>query len=138
MIVNVRVDTIMHATEDHAKIIQAMNDVLGMDKDMWESKELEGHYRNRIVVIGTSMRGKLAKTFLNRLGRALSGEQCQILMDTLHERTDGSTTYIRLGKQELVSGSAVLQEGDAVRIKIGIQTHGQPLQSALTDMMDLH
>ena len=135
-VTQVRLDTIMHATEDHAKILGALSTMLGVP-DIFSTKRIDGHYSNSIVTASATIRGKQARVLLGRFGNELPKDQIVHLLETMHTRVKDSVIYIRISKQEMVLGRILLQERDAVRMRISVQVHGKTPGSVLTNLMGI-
>lgn len=124
MSLHIRADVIVHATEDRSKISGSLADLLGIRPEALESRNSEGHYRNTITTLGATLRKAEARSALERLRSALQGADLDRILDTLEARTDGSTLYMRLDKQEMVSGRIRLNDAGTVRVRITAPVYG--------------
>ena len=124
MSLQVRVDVIVHATEDLSRIVGSLAGHLGIQADMLESRNSEGHYHNTITTLTAILRKAGARSTVKRLRDALPGADLDLIADTLPARTDGSTLYVRLDKQEMVAGRIRLNDSGTVRIRITAPTYG--------------
>lgn len=123
----VRVDVIAHATEDEARIVSSLSEGLRIPHDLLEIRRSEGHYGNTITTVSASLRKGEARDVLKRLRETLPGADLDHIRETLPSRTDGSTLYVRLGKQEMVAGHLKLSDSGAVRIRITAPSYdGRP------------
>ena len=136
--ISVYIDTIMHATEDHARILESFRDTLGLEPDAFDTAEIEGHFHNPIVTATTRLRKRGAREFLERFRGAISPGQAAELSGTLPSRISGSTLYIRVGKQDLVSGRVSVKDDDAVRVRIAMPVYNGQTEAAFRDLMHLH
>ena len=136
--ITVYIDTIMHATEDHARILESFRDVLGLEPDAFDTAEVEGHFHNPIATATARLRKRGAREFLDRLRGGISSEQAADLSGTLPSRISGSTLYIRVGKQDLVSGRISLKDDDAVRVRITMPVYNGQTEAAFRDVLHLH
>ncbi|MBI1657250.1 MAG: hypothetical protein IS632_00515 [Thaumarchaeota archaeon] len=127
MIPQVRVDIIAHATEDEARIVHSLVEVLRIRPDSLDTRRSEGHYGNTIITTSAFLRKGEARDVLERLRETLSDADLDHIRETLPSRTDGSTLYVRLDKQEMVSGHVKLSDSGAVRIRITVPAYaGRP------------
>lgn len=121
----VRIDVIVHATEDVDKILGSIHDVLGTDTGMFTITKAEGHYHNPILRTLATLRGKRATLILDRIRNGLSVDDIQHLSSTLKSRINGSALYLRLSKQDMILGKITLQDSDAVRLRISIPAYNR-------------
>ena len=124
MSLHIRADVIVHATEDRSKVAGSLADLLGIQPGALESRNGEGHYRNTITTLSATLRKAEAHGALDRLRDALSGADLDHILDTLESRIDGSTLYMRLDKQEMVSGRIRLNDAGIVRLRITAPVYG--------------
>ncbi len=134
---NIAIDTIIHATEDRSKVVGSLRDALGLDPDALDITAADGHYHNPISKVSGRLRGRDARMFLDRLCGLLPSEQAGELSRTLPSRIDGSTLYIRVGKQELVTGRVLIKEADAVRIRITVPVYSGRAEDAFRNLLGL-
>ena len=134
---NIGVDAIMHATEDHSIVIGSLRDALGLDPDALDITTTDGHYHNPISKVSGRLRGRDARMFLDRFCGLLPPEQAGELSRTLPSRIDGSTLYIRVGKQELIAGRVIIKDADAVRIRITVPVYNGGAEDAFRNLLGL-
>lgn len=123
MSLHIRVDVIAHATEDRSRIAGSLAGLLGIRSGDLESRSSEGHYRNAITTLGATLRKAEARSALERLRGSLRRADLDRIRDTLETRTDGSTLYMRLDKQDMVSGRIRLNDAGTVRIRITVPVY---------------
>lgn len=109
---------VLHATEDHDKVLAAIEVGLGMQATSFSSEPFEGHFGNRIIsfraIVASREAGDLATRILSLLNQA----DRRYLSDRIHEYSDErGNLYLRLDKQRLCQGKALLAEADSVRFK---------------------
>ena len=135
MSLHIRADVIVHATEDRSRIAGSLADLLGIRPEALESRNSEGHYRNAITTLGATLRKAGARNTLERLRGALQGADLDRIFDTLEARTDGSTLYVRLDKQEMVSGRIRLNDAGTVRVRITVPVYGGQTRDAFARLL---
>lgn len=128
-----RISVIVHATEDASRIAESLS-LLGAAPDSLETVQSEGHYRNVITTISASLYRNEARRALKAFGAALSDADAARIRETLPSRTDGSALYVRLDKQEMVSGRVRLDDSGAVRIRIMSPRHDRDGALRLLDL----
>ena len=133
----VRVDIIAHATEDETRIASSLAEGLRIRPDSLDTRRSEGHYGNTITTISASLRKEEARDVLKRLLETLPDADLDRIRETLPSRTDGSTLYVRLDKQEMVTGHIKLSDSGAVRIRITAPAYGGRPESVLARLLGL-
>ena len=114
----ITIDLIIHATEDETKFFQIFDEFFGIKKNQFSINNLTGHFENPITLIHTKISKKLASNFINNLISKISSDQMDQLIETLHQRITKSNLYLRFDKQEFVMGKFILQEKNALKLKI--------------------
>ena len=116
--VEVTVEVILHATEDERKIFDSFLDIFGIEESEFEKEQLVGHYENPIIFLRAKITKNKASSFIKKLVSNLPQDQLSEVINDMENRVQDSMLYIRLGKQELVKRNLVLQENDAVKVKV--------------------
>lgn len=116
--VEVTIEVIIHATEDERKIFDSFLDIFGIEETEFEKEQLVGHYENPIIFLRAKITKNKASNFIKKLVSNLPQDQLSEVINDMENRVQDSMLHIRLGKQELVKRNLVLQENDAVKVKI--------------------
>ena len=116
--IEVTIEVIVHATEDERKIFDSFLDIFGIEEQEFEKEQLVGHYENPITFLRAKITKNKASSFIKKLVSNLPQDQLSEVIDDMENRVQDSMLHIRLGKQELVKRNLVLQENDAVKVKI--------------------
>ncbi|MEK6972261.1 MAG: RNA-binding domain-containing protein [Thermoproteota archaeon] len=116
--VEVTIEVILHATEDERKIFDSFLDMFGIEESEFEKEQLVGHYENPITFLRAKITKNKASSFIKKLVSNLPQDQISEVIEDMENRVQDSMLHIRLGKQELVKRNLVLQENDAVKVKI--------------------
>ncbi len=114
----VSIEIILHATEDEKKIFDSFSDLFLLKKEDFTIEELTGHFENPIKLIRAKISKNKAKKFVERLISELPSEQIDEAIINLESRIQNSVLHFRLGKQEFVKGRIMMQENDAIKLKI--------------------
>ena len=122
--IEVTVSVIIHATEDMARILSALEGALGLGEGDFAVAKSAGHYENPITVLSARVAKGRARTVLSRLLGQLTAAQIDGLVSSMDDRIEGSKFHVRLGKQELVGGRVVLSDSDPVRVGIHVPLYG--------------
>ena len=122
-IASLEVTYLIHATEDERKVEAAVERLLGL-APAFERDALIGHFGNRIVRTKAHLTGEAAVSAFKHLVMSLPPDVRSALARELGAHVDEhSTLYLRLDKQQLVSGSPELGTTDAVRVKVKPRLH---------------
>jgi len=116
--VEVTIEAILHATEDERKIFDSFFELFGIEEEEFAKEQLMGHYENPIMFLRAKIAKNKAKNFIKKLVSKLPEDQLDEIMGDIENRVQDSMLHIRLGKQELVRRNLILQEKDAVKVKI--------------------
>ena len=116
--VEVTIEVILHAPEDERKIFDSFLDIFGIEETEFEKEQLVGHYENPITFLRAKITKNKASNFIKKLVSNLPQDQLSEVINDMENRVQDSMLYIRLGKQELVKRNLVLQENDAVKVKV--------------------
>ena len=133
----VRIDIILHATEDVDKVLGSISNVLDIDTGDFTITKTEGHYHNPILRVLATLRGKRAAHILARIRSRLSYDDLQYLSSTLKSRINGSALYIRLSKQDIIHGEIVLQDTDAIRLRISVPAYNRSQDQVFRDTLGI-
>jgi RNA binding exosome subunit len=109
---------VLHATEDHGKVLAAVEDALAVPADSFEGEPSEGHYGNKIMLLAANVSSKEAGALAEKLVSKLNSPDRQKLSEHIKEYADEKgNLYLRLDKQRLCQGKVSLAETDTIRIK---------------------
>jgi RNA binding exosome subunit len=115
---SVEISYFIHATEDLEKVSRAVADRFELAQPP-EIEELEGHFGNKIVHVTHHLTGREAATTFRAIVSFLGAERVRELLSGLELTLDEhKALYLRLGKQELLNGVAVLSSTDPIRVKV--------------------
>ena len=114
----VKIDLILHATEDFQKIVEPLNDLFGIDSNEIEKHEVPGHFRNPILMLHMDLKKKRADQFIKKLVSLITTDMITELLANIEERIFESSLYIRFSKQDFVRKILTLEESDPIRIAI--------------------
>lgn len=111
-----------HATEDEAKVMEAVRRILppdNVDAVVFEKHVLSGHHGNPIVFFDTRVKDKSAvRAIVERIVANLNTLDKEALCSRLNEYTEKGSLYIRLDKQAAFSGELKLAQVDPIRIHV--------------------
>lgn len=121
----VSTDVIVHATEDIEKFYESFNEMFGLEKEAFSIAHVSGHFDNPITTLSAKLSKKDASKFLDKFLEKISESQKNEIIDQIEERTENSTMYLRLDKQDFVQGKIKFNEKEAIRLKIHIPIYNK-------------
>jgi len=114
----VKIDLILHATEDFQKIADPLN-----EREEITKQELSGHFGNPILMLHVEVKKKRADQFIKKLVSLIPRDTMNELLTNIEEQIFESTLYIRFSKQNLVKKILTLEERAPIRIAIYTPTY---------------
>ena len=119
----IKIDLILHATEDFQKIAEPLNDLFGIESDEITKREVTGHFGNPILMLHMDLKKKRADQFIKKLISLITKDVTMTLLTNIEERIFESSLYIRFSKQNFVKKILTLEEKDPIRIAIYTPTY---------------
>ena len=119
----VKIDLILHATEDFKKIVERLNDLFGIEDDEIEKHEVPGHFGNPILMLHMDLKKKRAEQFIKKLVSLIPRDLITELLRNIEERIFESSLYIRFSKQNFVRKILTFEEKDPIRVSIYTPTY---------------
>jgi len=116
--INLKIEIIVHATEDYQKISDSLCDIFEIESSEITKKEFLGHFGNPILMLHIQMKNKRAEGLIKKLISTISRDDMKDLLAGVNERISDSTLYLRFSKQNFVKKTLTFQEKDPVRIMI--------------------
>jgi hypothetical protein len=116
--INLKIEIIVHATEDYQKISHSLFNVLEIESNEITKKEFLGHFGNPILMLHIQMKNGRAEKLIKKLISTISQDNVKSLLADIEERISDSTLYLRFSKQNFVKKTLTFQEKDPVRIII--------------------
>ena len=114
----IKIDLILHATEDFQKITEPLNDLFGIENDEIVKHEVPGHFGNPILMLHMDLKKKKADEFIRILVSIIPRDMMIDLLTNIEKRIFESSLYIRFSKQNFVKKILTLEEKDPIRIAI--------------------
>jgi hypothetical protein len=116
--INLKIEVIVHATEDYQKISDCLFDMFEIESNEITKKEFLGHFGNPILMLHIQMKNGRAEELIKKLISTISQDNIKSLLADIEERISDSTLYLRFSKQNFVKKTLTFQEKDPVRIII--------------------
>ena len=119
----VKIDLILHATEDFQKISESLNELLDIKKEEIVKQSLSGHFGNPIFMLHTELKKKRADQFIKKFVSIIPRDVMMEMLTNIEELIFESSMYIRFSKQNLVKKNLMPEEKDPIRIAIYTPTY---------------
>ena len=119
----VKIDWILHATEDFQKIAEPLNELLGVEKKEIVKQSLSGHFGNPIFMLHVDLKKKRAEQFIKKFVSTIPRDIIVGLLTNIEEQIFESAMYIRFSKQDFVKKILTVEEKDPIRVAIYIPTY---------------
>lgn len=112
------VNVVLHATEDHEKVLAAVEKALGVPAASFAGESSEGHFGNKIMLMKATVASREAGELAARIMSSLNSPDRRELADHVEEYSDEKgNLYLRLDKQRICQDKVSLAESDAVRVR---------------------
>ena len=119
----VKIDLILHATEDFQKIVESLDDLFGIESDEIAKREVTGHFGNPIFMLHVDLKKKMAEQFIKKFVLTIPRDIIAGLLANIEEQIFESAMYIRFSKQDFVKKILTVEEKDTIRVAIYIPTY---------------
>ena len=119
----VKIDLILHATEDFQKIEEPINELFGVEKEEIVKQKNSGHFGNTIFMLHVEVKKKRADQFIKKLVSLIPRDIMMELLTNIEERIFESSLYIRFSKQDFVKKILAVEDKDPIRIAIYTPTY---------------
>ena len=119
----IKIDLILHATEDFQKVAEPLNELFGIEKEEIVKQNLSGHFGNPIFMLHAELKKKRADQFIKKLVSLIPKDTMMEILTNIEELIFESSMYIRFSKQNLVKRILIPEEKDPIRIAIYAPTY---------------
>ena len=119
----IKIDLILHATEDFQKVDEPLNELLGIEKEEIVKQNLSGHFGNPIFMLHAELKKKRADQFIKKLVSLIPQDIMMEILTNIEDLIFESSMYIRFSKQNLVKRILIPEEKDPIRIAIYAPTY---------------
>ncbi|MGH9975939.1 MAG: RNA-binding domain-containing protein [Nitrososphaeraceae archaeon] len=110
---------LIHSTEDRDRVVNQVSSILIVNKDEFESENLQGHWGNQIEMIKGRLKGKFANDVANTILTSLDTYDRKKMLHSLHDYVDDKgALHLRLDKQKICVGKIELSDIDSIKMKI--------------------
>ena len=118
MQLEVKINLILHATENERKILEVLQNVFDMKQEDFQIEQVEGHFNNPILLISSKLKKKSAQSFIKLFFSKMKKEDFQEVFEDIEDYVTSSGLNLRISKQKLVSENLTMSKEDAIKINI--------------------
>ena len=116
--IQVKINVILHATEDSEKIFRVFFENFDLNKEVFKIQNLTGHFNNPITVISVILKKKNAKEFLKKFFDEMNKDDFDDIYENIESKILNSGLQIKISKQKIIQGEIVLHDTDSIKINI--------------------
>jgi|TARA_B100001540_G_scaffold317180_1_gene349357 RNA binding exosome subunit len=121
--IEVKIQVIIHATDDFEKIKNSLVNVFSLNPDNFKIQNLTGHFENPITMLTTVLKKNTANEFASTFIEKMKKSDLRIISETLEEKITNTGLKIKISKQKIILGKIVLDDKDAIKITIMIPVY---------------
>ena len=118
MQLEVKINLILHATENEKKILEKLENVFHIEQKKIQIEEIPGHFNNPILLISSKLKKKSAQNFVRVFFSKIKKKDYREIFDNVEDYVISSGLNLRVSKQKLISEILTISKEDAVKINI--------------------
>jgi RNA-binding protein len=118
MQLEVRINLILHATENKNEILEKLENFFGIKQKNFQIEEIPGHFNNPILLISSKLKKKSAENFVRVFFSRMKKTDFQEIFDNVENYVTSSGLILRVSKQKLISEVLTISKEDAIKINI--------------------
>ena len=114
----VKIDVILHATENIDKIFKSFSENFELKQENFDIQSLTGHFENPITLLSINLKKKNAQIFISNLCKVINKTDFNKIYANIDENIHRSGLALKISKQKMIEGKIILGKKDAVKINI--------------------
>ena len=118
MQLEVKINLILHATENEKKVFEELENNFQIEQSEFEVEEVSGHFNNPILLISSKLKRKTAQNFVSLFFSKMKKEEFEDVFNYVEDYVTSSGLNLRISKQKLMSGILALSREDTIKINI--------------------
>ena len=118
MQLEVKINLILHATENKNKVLEQLENVFEIEQKKFQVEQVLGHFNNPILLISSKLKKKIAEKFVKILFSKMKKDEFQEIYENVDEYVTSSGLSLRLSKQKMISKILTISKEDAIKINI--------------------
>ena len=118
MQLEVKINLILHATEDENKIMEELEKNFGVEQKDFVIEQIPGHFNNPILLVSSKLKRKPAQNFVSLFFSKMKKDEFQEIFDDVENFVTSSGLSLRISKQKLILGIITMTKEDTIKINI--------------------
>ena len=118
MQLEVKINLILHATENENKVLESLENVFDVDQENFQIEQVSGHFNNPILLISSKLKKKNAQNFIKLFFSKMKKDDFEEVFENVEDYVTSSGLNLRISKQKLVSENLTMSKEDAIKINI--------------------
>ena len=104
MQLEVKINLILHATEDENKVLEKLEENFGVEQKDFQIEQIPGHFNNPILLISSQLKRNPAQNFVSLFFSKMKKDEFQEIFDDVEYFVTSSGLSLRISKQKIISG----------------------------------
>ena len=118
MQLEVKINLILHATENEKKVLEELESNFHIDLSDFLVEQVLGHFNNPITLISSKLKRKTALDFVSLFFSKMKKEEFDDAFNYVEDYVTSSGLSLRISKQKLMSGILEISKEDTIKINI--------------------
>ncbi len=118
MQLEVKINLILHATENEKKVLEELESNFHIDQSDFLVEQVLGHFNNPITLISSKLKRKTAQDFVSLFFSKMKKEEFDDVFNYVEDYVTSSGLSLRISKQKLMSGILEISKEDTIKINI--------------------
>ena len=118
MQLEVKINLILHATENENKVLEELEKNFQIEQSEFQIEQVTGHFNNPILLISSKLKKKSAEGFASLFFSKMKKDEFQEIFDYIEDYVTSSGLSLRISKQKLISGILEISKEDTIKINI--------------------
>ena len=118
MHLEVKINLILHATEDENKVLEKLEENFGVEQKDFQIEQIPGHFNNPILLISSQLKRNPAQNFVSLFFSKMKKDEFQEIFDDVEYFVTSSGLSLRISKQKIISGILTISKEDTIKINI--------------------
>ena len=118
MQLEVKINLILHATENEKKVLEELESNFHIDQSDFQVEQVSGHFNNPITLISSKLKRKIAQDFVSLFFSMMKKEEFDDVFNYVEDYVTSSGLSLRISKQKLMSGVLEISKEDTIKINI--------------------
>ena len=118
MQLEVKINLILHATENEKKVLEELESNFHIDQSDFLVEQVLGHFNNPITLISSKLKRKTAQDFVSLFFSKMKKEEFDDVFNYVEDYVTSSGLSLRISKQKLMSGVLEISKEDTIKINM--------------------